>query len=158
MKRTIAIVDIHGGLKALKQVVERAAVSKNDVLIFLGDYVDGWSESVDTIDYLIELSVTHECVFIKGNHDAWCEDFLLEGKANETWLLHGGASTYDKYEDIQMEKRKRHIDFFKKMKLYYVDTENRLFIHAGFTSMKGPEQEFYQTNFYWDRTLAQVLS
>ena len=43
MKKTFVIGDIHGGLKALIQVLERAEVTINDTLIFLGDYVDGWS-------------------------------------------------------------------------------------------------------------------
>lgn len=56
MKRTLAIGDIHGGFKALKQVLERANVTEKDTLIFLGDYVDGWSESSQIIQFLIELS------------------------------------------------------------------------------------------------------
>ncbi|HAH34085.1 MAG TPA: serine/threonine protein phosphatase, partial [Flavobacteriaceae bacterium] len=40
-KRTLVIGDIHGGLKALQQVWKRAQISKEDTLIFLGDYVDG---------------------------------------------------------------------------------------------------------------------
>ena len=41
MKRVLAIGDIHGGLKALQQVMKRAEVTPEDKLIFLGDYVDG---------------------------------------------------------------------------------------------------------------------
>ena len=37
MSRTLVIGDIHGGLKAVIQVLERAKVSPNDTLIFLGD-------------------------------------------------------------------------------------------------------------------------
>lgn len=55
MKRTLAIGDIHGGFKALKQVFEKTKVTENDRLIFLGDYVDGWSESSQIIQFLIEL-------------------------------------------------------------------------------------------------------
>ena len=55
MMRTLVIGDIHGGLKALHQVVERANITKDDHLIFLGDYVDGWSESAQVLQYLIKL-------------------------------------------------------------------------------------------------------
>jgi serine/threonine protein phosphatase 1 len=37
--------------------------------------------------------------------------------------------------------------------MYHVDKENRLFIHAGFTSMHGVEKEFNTNDYYWDRTL-----
>ena len=69
MKRTLVIGDIHGGLKAVHQVFEKANVTHADKLICLGDYVDGWSESAQTIDHVIGLSKQQSCIFIKGNHD-----------------------------------------------------------------------------------------
>jgi serine/threonine protein phosphatase 1 len=39
--RTLVIGDIHGGLRALHQIIERAKVTKVINSIFLGDYVDG---------------------------------------------------------------------------------------------------------------------
>ena len=36
MSRTLVIGDIHGGLKALIQTLDRANVTQNDTLIFLG--------------------------------------------------------------------------------------------------------------------------
>jgi serine/threonine protein phosphatase 1 len=47
--------------------MERAKVTKEDTLIFLGDY--GWFQSPQVLDYLIELNTTNNCVFIRGNHD-----------------------------------------------------------------------------------------
>ncbi|GAB1856238.1 metallophosphoesterase family protein [Flavobacteriaceae bacterium MHTCC 0001] len=156
MKRTLVIGDIHGGLKALIQVLERAEVTLDDTLIFLGDYVDGWSESAPTVQYLIELSQKQECIFIKGNHDVWCEDYLRNGEANKTWLFHGGKLTVDSYEFLSEDHKKKHLNFFERMNLYYVDNNNNLFIHAGYTSMKGPEQEFHKSNYNWDRTLWEM--
>ena len=54
MKKFV-IGDIHGGLKALLQVLKKINCDKNDTLIFLGDFVDGWSESPAVLDFLIEL-------------------------------------------------------------------------------------------------------
>ena len=59
MHRKLVIGDIHGGLRALHQIFERAKVSKEDTLIFLGDYVDGWSESPQVIDFLLEINKTN---------------------------------------------------------------------------------------------------
>ena len=39
------------------------------------------------------------------------------------------------------------------MPLYHIDDKQRLFVHAGYTSMHGPEHEHHQSNFFWDRTL-----
>ena len=67
--RTLVIGDIHGGLRALKQLLETLDLQASDQLIFLGDYVDGWSEAAQVIDFLINLQDQYSCVFIKGNHD-----------------------------------------------------------------------------------------
>ena len=63
--RVLAIGDIHGGLKALIQILNKIEVKGEDTLIFVGDYVDGWSESAQVIQFLIELSENINCVFIK---------------------------------------------------------------------------------------------
>lgn len=153
MKRTFVIGDIHGAFRALKQVIEKLSLQKNDTLIFLGDYVDGWSESFEVIEYLIKLQKNYRCIFLKGNHDAWCEQWLHQNNADPTWLLHGGQSTVQSYHNKPAEKIKKHLAFFQQLHKYYVDQQNRLFIHAGFTSMHGPEKEVYETNYWWDRTL-----
>ncbi|GAB0154789.1 metallophosphoesterase family protein [Chryseobacterium sp. Alg-005] len=153
MKRALVVGDIHGGFKALKQVFERAKVTLDDKLIFLGDYVDGWSESSKVIQFLIELSQKQECIFIKGNNDAWCEDWLSFGKGEDVWLFNGGRSTVESYTGFPLEELELHLEFFQRMKNYYVDEENRLYIHAGYSSMHGPEKEVYSSNYRWDRTL-----
>jgi len=153
MSRTLVIGDIHGGFKALKQGFERAEVTAEDQLIFLGDYVDGWGESSQIIRFLMELSEKQECIFIKGNHDAWCEDWMSRGETPDVWLFNGGKSTVESYNGYSLEDLALHLEFFQRMKNYYVDDKNRLFIHAGYSSMHGPEKEVYSSNYLWDRTL-----
>lgn len=156
MKRTLAIGDIHGGLKALKQLIERLKLTNDDYLIFMGDYVDGWSESAQVIQYIIELSKTNDCIFIKGNHDVWCEQWLRTGDINEVWYIHGGKETVESYETISEADKKQHLYFFEDMDLCHIDKQNRLFLHAGFTSMHGVEREVHKENFYFDRTLWEM--
>ncbi len=142
--RTFAIGDIHGGLKALVQLLEKIQITKEDSLIFLGDYVDGWSESAQVIQYLMALSKTNDCIFIKGNHDLWCEKWLRTGDANPVWLAHGGKEAVDSYETFSEADKKQHLYFFDDMQLFHIDDKNRLFIHAGFTSMHGVEKEIHK--------------
>ena len=92
------IGDIHSGLKALEQLLERAHVSTEDKLIFLGDYVDGWSDAVATVDFLIDLRKTHNCIFLRGNHDELCYDWLAGEKDNPLWRQHGGDATMASYD------------------------------------------------------------
>ncbi|MCW3104831.1 MAG: serine/threonine protein phosphatase [Bacteroidetes bacterium] len=154
--RTLVIGDIHGAFRALAQVLERAEVTQQDTLIFLGDYVDGWSQSRQVIAHLLNLSESHNCIFMRGNHDTWCEGWLRRRDADLTWLLHGGSSSVDSYDVYDEEVWQRHLGFFERLKDYHVDEKNRLFIHAGYTSMHGPAREMYSTNFSWDRTLWEM--
>ena len=154
--RTLAIGDIHGGLKGLIQLLERAIVTDKDKLVFLGDYVDGWSESAQVIQYLVGLSKNIDCVFIKGNHDVWCEQWLASGFKNDVWIQHGGKESVESYKHFTDAEKKVHLDFFEAMPLYHIDTKNRLFVHAGFTSMHGVEREFNVQSFYFDRTLWEM--
>lgn len=153
--RTFVIGDIHGGLKALDQLIQKLELQADDRLIFVGDYVDGWSESAQVIDRLLELDTAYACIFIKGNHDEWCEAWLRTGDKDLTWFMHGGKETIESYENYSEGKKFIHLEFFERMKDFVID-EGRLYIHAGFTSMHGPEQEHHKSNFGWDRTLWEV--
>ena len=155
MKKFV-IGDIHGGLKALLQVLKKINCDENYTLIFLGDYVDGWSESPAVLDFLIELQKKQPCVFIRGNHDELLLDWLLGNNENideKLWFQHGGEATVLSYQNINAETKEKHIQFLQSLQDYYLDNENRLFIHAGFTNMKGVEHEYFKPLFYWDRTL-----
>jgi serine/threonine protein phosphatase 1 len=156
IERTFVIGDIHGALKALQQIIQQLKLRPGDKLIFLGDYVDGWSQSADVIEYLIKLETEYECVFIKGNHDIWCEEWLAGTLPNQTWISHGGKSTVESYKDYNASQKQLHLQFFNRMKNYFTDAENRLFIHAGFSSMHGPQHEPDVSNCSKDRTLWEM--
>jgi serine/threonine protein phosphatase 1 len=156
MARTFVIGDIHGALKALDQVIAKLKLKADDTLIFLGDYVDGWSQSAQVIERLMQLETQYHCIFIKGNHDAWVEGWLRGEPSETTWLNNGGAQSIASYEHIDAARRLVHLNFYERMPGYYIDDENRLFIHAGFTSMHGPERERFTANYYWDRTLWEM--
>ncbi|MFV5687497.1 metallophosphoesterase family protein [Flavobacterium sp. ZT3R25] len=151
--RTLVIGDIHGGLHALHQIMERANVTTKDTLIFLGDYVDGWSQSPQVIDYLIELQKKQACICIRGNHDDLLLEWLNKSNDNLMWYKHGGEATVIAYETIDAETKQKHIEFLQSLENFYLDEQNRLFVHAGFTNMNGVDFEYFPGLFYWDRTL-----
>lgn len=157
--RVLIIGDIHGGLKALIQVLARSKFDyKKDQLIFLGDYVDGWSESAELIQYLIELEkiCVIKPIFIRGNHDKWCEDWLTLGARPLIWTQQGGEATLKSYIKTGYLASEDHRMFFAKLHNYYIDDKNRGFVHGGFKSRKGLGHEMYQADYYWDRDLWQL--
>jgi len=153
MSRNLVIGDIHGALKALKQLMQKVNITPDDHLIFLGDYVDGWSESAELISFLMELNITHNCTFLRGNHDELCYTWLTQNTYNSDWIKHGGQATMNSYAKKSKEEIEAHLHFFEGLINYHIDNRNRLFLHAGFTNLHGPHREYFEKLFYWDRTL-----
>lgn len=157
--RELVIGDIHGGWRALIQVLVRCNYDPaNDRIIFLGDYVDGWPGSAEVIQSLINLKkeATYDHIFIRGNHDKWCEDWLLMGQAPIIWTQQGGQATIDSYICTGHIASEEHKDFFRNMKNWYIDDENRGFVHGGYSSTKGLGHQSYQSDYYWMRDLLEI--
>lgn len=155
--RTVLIGDIHGGFKALKQLIKRADLPSNTTYIFAGDYVDGWSESAEVISYLINFSQENDCIFLRGNHDELLYNYLKSGESNPMWLREGGESSVKSYSEVSKTVIEIHLVFFENLINYHIDSKNRLFLHAGFTNQHGPKHEFYQNLVFWDRTLWEMV-
>ncbi len=156
--RTLVVGDVHSGVRALEQLMDKANVSSEDHIIFLGDYVDGWSTAVETIDFLIRIKDTHKCTFIRGNHDELCREWLLTQRENPQWLIHGGTATRDSYLGANRQKWELHLDFYAGLENYYLAKDNRLYLHAGYTNLKGIDFEYFEQSFYWDRTLWELAT
>ena len=159
--RTLVVGDIHGGLKALLKCLTKCKYNKEyDKLIFLGDYVDGWSESAELIDFLLDLEAQaiHKPVFLRGNHDEWCNEWMQTGIAKTIWLTQGGAATFESYmRAYDGVVPTEHAAFFYRLHNYYVDDQNRGFVHGGFHSRKGLGHEVHQSDYYWDRDLWNLV-
>ena len=72
------------------------------------------------------------------------------------WYEHGGESTVKAYTNISEATKQKHIDFLLSLKNYHIDNQNRLFIHAGFTNLKGVTIEHFPRMLYWDWTLWEM--
>ena len=72
--KTFIVGDIHGAHKALLQVLERSGFDyENDMLITIGDIVDGWGDSFQVVEELLKIK---NRIDIVGNHDDWFLDFI----------------------------------------------------------------------------------
>ena len=79
--------------------------------------------------------------------------WLKDSADNLLWYNHGGEATVIAYEKVNNETKQSHIEFLQSLQDYYLDEQQRLFIHAGFTNMNGVNFEYFPRLFYWDRTL-----
>jgi serine/threonine protein phosphatase 1 len=158
------IGDIHGRVDALKEVLTKAKFDyDNDMLIVLGDVVDGGEQSKQVIDELLKIK---NIIYIIGNHDAWYIKYLKSGRTNDAWITQGGASTLNSYgakitvdpynEPIMLgldniDIPQSHKTFFEQG-LYYFEFENMLFVHGGYDTNR-PIQEQDPESLMWDRDL-----
>lgn len=154
--KTVVIGDIHGGFKALKKLMENANLPKDTKYIFVGDYVDGWSQSAEVISYLINFSQENDCILLRGNHDELLYNYLKSGEQNPTWLSQGGESSVESYSKLSKTEKGIHLRFLENLINYHIDSKNRLFLHAGFVNQHGPQYEYYSNLVYWDRTLWEM--
>ncbi len=129
----IAIGDIHGCSKTLQALLNRLDKSfgTTRMYVFLGDYVDRGPDSKGVVDLLIEFSNSHNCVFLRGNHDAmllmaYPDNHILD------WFDNGGDATMESYQkgDSSIGIPQKHLRFYINTKLYY-DAPEWFFVHGG---------------------------
>jgi len=153
MKKFV-IGDIHGHNDALNQVFKKSGFNKeNDLLISLGDVVDLGPDSPVVIETL--KNVKH-FIHVLGNHDFWCLDWMNNRTRDIIWELQGGLKTIEAYRknDTLIES---HRTFLQNAVPYYLDEENRLFVHGGFDwELPIEEQQKNYEKLLWDRSLAQM--
>lgn len=139
MKRTFAIGDIHGCLDQLEDLVDRIDPGKDDLLIFLGDYIDRGPSSLGVVDFMINLAASIPCVFLRGNHEHMFLEFLEFGANKALYFANGGMNTVQSYlgpepflshSQVVQKISEEHRDFYAGLKWYYED-RNHIYVHAG---------------------------
>jgi serine/threonine protein phosphatase 1 len=151
MRRTLVLGDVHGGLKALKQVLERSNFDyENDKLICLGDFADGWTDTAECFEEIFKIK---HLMYTRGNHDQWLKDWLKYGKRPDVWLYQGGENTVSSYHRNPESWKKKHFAFLKAMPIYYIDEENRLFLHGGCSQSGLHPKDTDKMFLMWDRDL-----
>lgn len=124
-----AIGDIHGCIDSLNNLIDKLPLSKNDKLIFLGDYIDRGPDSKAVVEKLITLGRIYDCVFLRGNHEWMMLNYVLDGKDFELWMMNGARATIRSYTHMS-KIPVDHLEFFKNTTYYHIEGEY-LFVHAG---------------------------
>ena len=151
----IAIGDIHGCAASLEALLEAIDPTDNDHLLFIGDYIDRGPDSRGVIEQLIELDETHDCTFLRGNHEALMLNYLDLGAFN-LWRINGGITTMQSYisdDGASVEIPEDHEQFVRDTKLYH-ETNDYFFVHAGLKAdmtIKENQEQFGEEVFLWER-------
>ncbi len=135
MNRIFAIGDVHGCYERLGILLKKLHIKEDDVLLFLGDYIDRGENSKKVVDKVISLKSQHNTITLLGNHEKMLLDVLQKNLSIETWLFNGGETTLLSYgiKTYNVSSNlfpPEHIQFFKNLVLYY-ETDRYIFVHAG---------------------------
>jgi serine/threonine protein phosphatase 1 len=151
--RIYSVGDVHGRADLLRPLLRQIHAditlrrTERTITVFLGDYIDRGPQSREVIDALIEFSLTHETVFLKGNHEAFLLRFLLDPLTLAEWQQFGGIDTLNSYriqtslgsqrmQNGHVASRLRrmlpisHRKFLKRLQLYF-SCGDFFFVHAG---------------------------
>ncbi len=149
-----AIGDIHGSLNALKTIFKQNIITKEDTVVFLGDYVDKGPNSKGVLDWLIEQQ-NHYCFeFILGNHEIMMSAARISAERKAEWQLHGGIPTLDSYCLVDNSNWNNvippsHWSFIDNCKSY-LETNHYIFVHAGLEVGKEPSEQ-NKHHLFWKK-------
>ena len=155
LKRQIAVGDIHGCFDLLKTLIEEIIrfTPDEDMLIFMGDYIDRGKQSKEVIQYLSALKkkLPDKVILLKGNHEDLAYNALTAqdpGKDMMFWRINGGADTVISFGGIK-NSGEYLIPFIESLQFYY-ENDTHIFVHAGIPNGKDPSTATPE-EMLWDR-------
>ena len=145
-KRILAIGDIHGMYEKLKKLMDKVKFDPTeDLLIFLGDYIDRGPQPLECLNYVMRMQeqFPQRVICLKGNHEAMCtnyywfkEDifgFLINGDNRRfafIWTGNGGGETKKQFRKLSKPELQKYLHWMRGL-LNHCQAEGFYFCHAG---------------------------
>lgn len=162
-RRLFAVGDIHACVDELRLMLDflrnSAGLGQDDIVVFIGDYIDRGPDSKGVIDLLLEFRKDFpETVFLKGNHEDMLLNFLgFDGRNGEIYLYNGGLECLSSYNLMAVDNRagmlsklpQEHIEFYKSLESH-VGIGGYIFAHAGLNPLR-PVKEQVDEDLFWIR-------
>lgn len=141
------IPDLHGCEKTLIAVIEdHIQPDKEDLLYFLGDYIDRGPNPKGVLDYIMKLEEEgYQVRPLRGNHEEYVllarnsvknqkRKFFFFKPPNrllEEWIRHGGTYTLNSFgvSDV-MQIPEKYIAWLSKLEHFY-EEDDFVIVHAG---------------------------
>lgn len=139
-KRILAVGDVHGCFRKLTSLLEKVCPTDDDLVIFLGDYIDRGNEVAETLKWVLTQSNRENFTFLRGNHEQMMLD-VLHGRLDKlSWFFNGGQTTISGLSELKAEDEtfiERVLNFAENLPLYHAMTiggREYVFVHAGIKS------------------------
>ena len=139
-KRILAIGDVHGKFTKLMSLWQKLDVTADDLVIFLGDYIDRGEEVAEVLKWIFARRGQENFIFLRGNHEQMMLDVSYGRLDKLSWFFNGGQSTLRGLSELKAVDENfidKILNFAKSLPLYHALTvggRQYIFVHAGIDS------------------------
>ena len=157
-RRIVAVSDIHGNLPFFRALLDKIALTPEDILVLVGDLLEKGQESLTLLRYVMDLCRTHTVYPLCGNCDGLVDRFVrgdeLDGRFFSFYLPQHPESTlrqlareggFDQTDDLprlRADLRSAYPEewrFLSRMPTI-LETEHLVFVHGGVPSLEHMDQ------------------
>ena len=134
-KRILTIGDIHGEWDMFLSLYEQLDFNPaNDLLIFLGDYIDRGPSPLQVLEWMRSHQEQKNIIMLRGNHEQMMIDFYESEGEERIWLANEGDITERALWLQGPEKRALYLSFVQSLPLTHrleIAGKKYFFCHAG---------------------------
>ena len=167
---TYCISDIHGEYDKFIELLDKINIRDTDTLYILGDILDRGPHPIKTLLKIMDMP---NAVCLVGNHELMARECLeffydevtedrLESLSDEMvenlmiWLYNGSKTTTDEFTELDLETKKRIVDFLKNLPAYKqvsVGEKEFILVHAGLGEYPGKKnmEAYPLSELVWTR-------
>lgn len=140
--RVLAIGDVHGMYEKLIKLMDKIRFNPDeDLLIFLGDYIDRGPDPGRCLQYIFALQHQYPDVVVclMGNHEVMMSSYFMQkrGSYNNlivdyagSWLDNGGLETLKQLDEMDADTKEELLQWVMNLPVKY-QYQDYFFCHAG---------------------------
>lgn len=140
--RVLAIGDVHGMYEKLIKLMDKIRFNPDeDLLIFLGDYIDRGPDPGRCLQYIFALQQQYPDVVacLMGNHEVMMSSYFMQkrGSYNNlivdyagSWLDNGGLETLKQLDEMDADTKEELLQWVMNLPVKY-QYQDYFFCHAG---------------------------
>lgn len=140
--RVLAIGDVHGMYEKLIKLMDKIRFNPDeDLLIFLGDYIDRGPDPGRCLQYIFALQQQYPDVVVclMGNHEVMMSSYFMQkrGSYNNlivdyagSWLDNGGLETLKQLDEMDADTKEELLHWVMNLPVKY-QYQDYFFCHAG---------------------------
>ena len=140
--RVLAIGDVHGMYQKLIKLMDKIRFNPDeDLLIFLGDYIDRGPDPGRCLQYIFALQQQYPDVVVclMGNHEVMMSSYFMQKRGNYnnlivdyagSWLDNGGLETLKQLDEMDADTKEELLQWVMNLPVKF-QYQDYFFCHAG---------------------------